>query len=61
MQRGRSALCGRHEINKREKKTRNENERRGKQRYGRQRGKVRSDGSVCDAGEQARLYVCMYL
>lgn len=25
----------------------------------RQRGKVRSDGLVCDAEEQARTYVCM--
>lgn len=39
-----------------QKKTRNENERRGKQRE-----KVRSDGLVCDAGEQARTYVPMYV
>lgn len=43
------------------RKARNENERRGKQMVwqARQRGKVRSDGLVCDAGEQARTYVCM--
>lgn len=28
---------------------------------GKQRGKVRSDGLVCDAGEQARTDVCMYV
>lgn len=44
------------------KKTRNENERRGKQVvWQAKREKVRSGGLVCDAGEQAGPYVCKYL